>query len=239
MTAPPPLLVSVHMAKTAGTSFAVALREHFGDTLVEDYGMLPFNRPRGRREWEAIRAGFSRKQRLPARIQAVHGHFLPIKYAIAGWGRDTRFVTWLRDPVERLVSQYHHWMRTPHGATAAQPLRYRIVRENWSLERFCLGPEMRNIYRQYLWGFAPRRFAFIGITERYESDLANFANRFLGGNEALATHARVNPERRAEGYAIDPGLRRRIERHHAADIALYRWAELWGLENQQPPDQAL
>lgn len=223
MSTSPPLLVSLHMAKTAGTSFAVALRAHYGEDLREDYSMLPINRRRGVREWEAMRAGFFVRRGLTAEIRAIHGHFLPVMYRIALHDRPVHYVTWLRDPVERLVSNYHYWRRQSHGATPEQRVRHRMAREDWSLERFCLGPEFRNLYRQYLWGFDPRRFAFIGITERYEEDLDYFARHFLDG-AATATHARANPERDSERYLVDPSLRARIERHHAADMALYRWA---------------
>lgn len=217
-----PTLVSVHFPKTAGTSFALALRQCFGDALQEDYGMLPLNRPRGAREWDAIRAGFA--TRYPsAAPAAIHGHFLPIKYRIALRGRPVDYVTWLRDPVERLLSHYYFWQRTAAAATPAQPFRYRVAREQWSLERFCFAPQMRNLYSRYLWGFAPSRFAFIGITEHYETDLATFARRFLQGQVANV-RLRANPDHGRARYAIDPGLRARLEAHQREDVALYRWA---------------
>ena len=215
-------LVSVHFPKTAGTSFGLALRQCYGEGLQEDYGMLALNTPRVRREWDAIRSGLATRfdGGPPA---AIHGHFLPLKYRIALRNHPTRYVTWLRHPVERLLSHYYFWQRTHAAATPAQPLRYRVAREQWSLERFCLAPQLRNLYSQYLWGFPPSRFDFIGITERYESDLAAFARRFLPG-AATAERARVNTERGDASYPVDPELRTRIERHHADDMRLYRWA---------------
>jgi len=218
------ILVSVHFPKTAGTSFGVALRARYGSRLLEDYATLPLQRPRGWREWEAMRAG-ARARRCILRCAAVHGHFLPVKYRIALRGRRADHVTWLRDPVERLLSHFHYWKRTAEVATPAQALRYRMVREDWSLERFCLGPELRNLYRQYLWGFPPDRFAFIGITEHYEAELADLGSRLLGEPTAFTVErARGNPERTTPRYRVDPALRARIEHHHAADMALYRWA---------------
>ena len=218
-----PLLVSVHMPKTAGTSFAQALKEHFAAQFRQEYALVPFNVPRGRRELQAVLRGWALRHRL-AEVRVVHGHFLPLMYRLALGRRPAHFVTWLRHPVERLLSHYTFWRRTRAAATPAQPLRYRMVQEDWSLERFCLGPEMRNLYRQCLWGFDRERFAFIGITERYEDDLAWFAGRFLGGRIPEAIRARSNPDRAGDAYVIDPGLRARIERHHADDLALYRWA---------------
>lgn len=218
-----PVLVSLHMAKTAGTSFKVALREHFGDALAEEYGVLPMNQKRGWREWHAVREGLRARSRPSPDVRAIHGHFLPVQYAIALRGREVAFATWLRDPVQRLLSHYHYWKRTAARALPQQPLRYRVVHEDWSLQRFCLGPELRNYYRQHLWAFPRTRFAFIGITERYETDLQRFAQRFLGG-EAVLAHDRENPERAVAGYDVAPGLRDRIEAWHAWDAGLYRWA---------------
>lgn len=220
MVATESILVSLHLPKTAGTSFGETLRQHFGSSLYEDYGTRPLNEPRWRREFQALCAGTSS---VPPCVRAIHGHFLPVKYWLSLRRRDAQFVTWMRDPVERVVSHYYFWLRNPQGATPAQTLRRRVLLENWSLERFCLGPELHNLYSQFLWGFPLRRFDFIGITERYASDLAIFANRFLG-SEARVVNARANPNRGEAGYEIAPVLRERIARHHARDMAIYRWA---------------
>lgn len=219
-----PLLVSVHLPKTAGTSFAATLQSAFGAGYRDDYADLPMQHPRLDRQWRALRAGWALRGTLPDEVACIHGHFLPVKYRIALAGRPAHYVTWLRDPVERIASHYAFWRRYYDGSDPAQPLRNRMLREDWSLERFALGPELRDVYRRYLWGFDPARFAFIGITERYAEDLQQFARRFLGGSDAAVGSALVNPERGDAGYAVDSTLRRRIERHHAGDVALYRWA---------------
>ena len=217
-----PLLVSLHLPKTAGTSFRIALRQHFGDALREDYAAPPMQAPRGQREWQALR-GVAHARRSLRGARAVHGHFLPVRYRLATFGRPVHYLTWLRDPVERVVSHYHYWRRDYAGEDPAQPLRNRMLREAWSLERFCLGPELRDVYRQYLWGFSPRRFDFIGITEHYADDLLRMARRFPT-LQLSRLHALGNPERPASRYVLAPGLRERIASHHAADMRLYAWA---------------
>ncbi|MBM3862694.1 MAG: hypothetical protein FJ385_01900 [Verrucomicrobia bacterium] len=87
----------------------------------------------------------------------------------------------------------------------------------------CLGPELRNYYSRFFRGFPLRRFEFIGITEHFESDLADFARRFLG-RPLEPVRDNANPRRGVAGYEIDPALRRRIEVFHAGDVALYREA---------------
>ncbi|MEQ8517033.1 MAG: hypothetical protein RIC38_15660 [Chromatocurvus sp.] len=222
------MLISLHIPKTAGTRFRASLEAHFGDRLRADYADRPLHEAVSARRMRAVRAGIGlllQPGRL-AGVDAVHGHFLAIKYSLFSGGPGWRRVTWLRDPVERLASHYHFWRRS-YDADTAGPLHRRVVEEDWSLERFCLGPELRNVYRQFLWGVPLARLDFVGITEHYTTETDDFARRILG----LATWPRVqsreagnaNPAAKAR-YVDDSGLRERIERHHAADVALYREA---------------
>jgi hypothetical protein len=215
-----PLLVSLHLPKTAGTSFARTLSAAYGAGYLADYADLPMQHGAWRRRRHAVRKGLALRGSLPGDVTCIHGHFLPLKYRIAAASRPVRYITWLRDPMQRLASHYAFWRRDYDGTDPAQPLRNRVLGEDWSFERFALGPEMRNVYHQYLWGFDPARFDFVGITEHYESDLARLVA--ILGCEPVAAAALVNPECGNDGYAVEPALGRRIERHHAADFALYR-----------------
>lgn len=216
------MLISLHLPKTAGTSVRWAMRSHFGAGLVEDYAAPPMQLRRGRREVRTMLAAMKLRGHVPQTVSAVHGHFLPLKYRLA-MGGGSQFVTWMRDPVERVVSHYHYWRRDYACDDPSQVLRNRVVGEDWSLERFCLGPEMRNLYEQFLWGFDPRQFEFIGIAERYSSDFAQFTERYLDGAPEAAA-ALANPDRGGDQYDIPADLRARIREHHAADVALYEWA---------------
>ena len=155
------MIVSVHLPKTAGTSFAAALKTHFGDRLQRDYADRPINTPVYDRNQAALRAAIKIAKRGLHGTECVHGHFLPVKYLLLSSRQDVQFVAWMRDPVERLVSHYHFWRNEPK-ATPVGRLRSQMLAEQWSLERFCLGPELQNLYGQFLWGFPLERFDFIG-----------------------------------------------------------------------------
>jgi hypothetical protein len=228
------MLISLHLPKTAGTRFRGLLEAHFGDGLLIDYADRPLHESVSARRRRAVKAGLGlllQPRRLQG-IDSVHGHFLAIKYSLWSGGPRWRRVTWLRDPVERLASHYHFWMRD-YDPDSAGALHRQVVEEGWSLERFCLGPELRDVYRQFLWGVPLARLDFVGITEHYDSDVEDFAQRILGRSTASlaavgdagndSANANANPEARVR-YIDDPDLRRRIERHHSADMAIYRHA---------------
>jgi hypothetical protein len=215
------MIISVHLPKTAGKSFEAALQARFGSGLREDYGTFPMNTPRAERQRAALEACLANASASFAGTACIHGHFLPLKYLLLAEQRPVTFVTWLRHPVQRAISNFHYWRRAYDPATA-RPLHRRVVEEDWTLERFCLCDEMRDMYSQFLWGFPIENFAFIGITEHFDRDLADFAERHLG--------IAVTPERLnagsvpGEAYPIESDLRRRIEECHARDMVLYERA---------------
>lgn len=228
------MLISVHLPKTAGTSFERSLRRHFGAQLQRRYADKPLHHHPLRRNLRAAREGLCGRHREEASPACIHGHFLPLSYRHLAHRADVRFVTWLREPIDRLLSHYHYWRRAADSDardTLQDPMQDKVQRrmreENWSFEQFAQRRELRNVYRAFLWGFPVERFDFIGITEHYASDLREFGQRFLDRDLRPAEENR-NPAHRAgaagEGYSIDRGLRERLERVHARDLSLYRFA---------------
>ena len=211
-------LVSVHVPKTAGTSFAETLRRLHGDALKVDNGDRPLAHSRAERRMTAVRHAIATAGRaLPD--ECVHGHFLPLKYALA---RRTRFCVWLRDPVQRVVSRYHHYRR--HAQQEPHHLQWGLV-PGLSLEEFVRLRQYQNTYAEYFWGFPLRRFDFVGIVERQEQDMVRFARCFGWEPEQVgAVQANRNPEREVGGYVLEPAQEQLIRRCNARDLALYEWA---------------
>jgi len=224
------VLISLHLPKTAGTSFLGLLEAVYGDELLRDYRDRPINRSVAARRLRAL-AGCLRHAAPPPRVQAarcIHGHFLPLKYALLPAREGRHFVVWLRDPVERLASHYHYWYRSYNPLDAGR-LHRQVVEERWTLERFCLGPELRNIYSAFLWGFPLSRFDFVGITEHYAEDVRHFSEHFLAGAQPPVAPQNVNANQdHGHGsrgpYIEDEAFRAEVEAWHARDMALYREA---------------
>jgi hypothetical protein len=212
------------MPKTAGLSFRASLEEYFGDRFRHDYQDYPLAQSAQERRERARRWGESARPADFAGVDCVHGHFLPLKYLPLADTLPCRFVTWLREPVARLVSHYHYWQQTYDPASdLTSSLHRRVVEEGWSLERFCLAPELRNVYTEFLWGFPEERLCFVGITEFFAEDLRYFSQEILGNKMRPHTLNRhVGGDEGGAGAGLTAATRARVEEYHLADITLYR-----------------
>jgi len=216
------MIISLHLPKTAGTSFAAALETHFQTRLFIDNADLPINTPQYERNRAAIEANLRYADSDLSDVECIHGHFLPINYLLMGYKREPKFVTWMRNPVERVLSHYYFWKKTYKPGKVPSHHR-KVVEEDWSIERFCLGPEVRNLYWQFLWGFPIDYFDFIGITEFYENDFAYFVQHYLGCDHIEPKRLNVSGKERG-AYQIDRSFRNDIEAFHGRDIDLYQRA---------------
>jgi hypothetical protein len=218
------LIVSVHIPKTGGVSFREVLAELAGGHMVLDYDDRPLA-PRS--PWRALRQRL-RRPSLPPGTRVVHGHFVAGKY-----GRthpEARFVTWLRDPVERLASHYHYWLREPDPKNATCR---RLLEERLDLLGFAALPEMRDVHARFLAGVPIERFAFVGLTEDFDAGMELFRRLFCPERSFEVGKRNANPERGGERYDLEPALRERIEALNRADRDLYararaRYDELRG-----------
>lgn len=215
------MIISVHMPKVAGTSFAASLKSNFGTKLLRDYDDFPINTPVLERNKFALKESLTNFEKNFDEIDCIHGHFLPVKYLLLSEVKDLTFVTWLRNPVDRVLSHYYYWKRSFDPKTS-QKLHKKVVEENWSLERFCLGSELQNLYFQFLYAFPLENFSFIGISEYYNEDFNYFTNNFISSD--------LKPEKLnvgnhlTKGYEISQSLRNEIEDCHSIDIDLYKRA---------------
>ena len=100
------MIISLHLPKTAGSSFARSLEAHFGPRLLKDYADVPINTPVYERNQAALRASIDIGEQGVTGMACIHGHFLPLKYLLLGTKQELTFITWMRNPVERAYSQY-------------------------------------------------------------------------------------------------------------------------------------
>jgi hypothetical protein len=206
------LIVSIHVPKTGGVTFREALAAAAGGRLVLDYD----DRPLAPRSFARALRERLRRVELPPDTRAVHGHFVASKYRRRY--PHARFVTWFRDPVERLASHYYYWLREPDPKNATCR---RLLQERLTLEQFAALPEMRDVHLRFLGGVPVENFAFVGLTEAFDEGMALFERLFGIAAPAETPRRNANPERRGERYELAPDVREAVARSNAADLALY------------------
>lgn len=203
----PVMVISVHIPKCAGTSFGTTLRSCYRERLWENYGRI-FSR-------EQARPGV-----VPAGTRCIHGHFLADAFDDLFPSRE--LITWLRHPVERVVSTYHHFLRTPDFRDDCCRALYE---HKLTLREFADLDWMRNTASRYASGKVCSDFAFVGLVERFEESLLQFHARFGGATELPMPKNNVNPARSLSGNRVAPAdsdyILARNERDH-------RWYEQAG-----------
>lgn len=221
------MIISLHTPKAAGTSFKSILKSFYESSYIEDYRDYPINSTIQKSKLKAIKFYFEfllfkYDQYKKQNIKCIHGHFLPYKYSILLENKEALFITWLRDPVERLYSHYFYWIKT-YDKSKSFGLHKRVIEENWDLETFCFSKEMRNVYSKLLWKFPIQNFHFVGITEYFEADFLYFANQFLGidPNDIPKLNINSNSTRDA---SLSEDLIKKLKKINDKDYAIYETA---------------
>lgn len=218
--------IFLHIPKAAGTTFIQVLERQFPrGTVLARHALGP----------DGLEGRIADLPQTARRgIRCVHGHFFHGAHtALPG---PSRYLTMLREPVDRHVSSYYFALQNPDAP------RNRWVRERpTDLDGYLgvLADEGRLNRQTHLIAGPPhpdgpadplararlhleRDFDLVGLTERFDETLL-LAWRRLGWRHIL--YRRVNVTRsRAALSTLSPAQRAAIERANALDIELYDFA---------------
>lgn len=184
----------------------MAAADHFGeDAMLYDYGpaaprtspivrelLYEAEQPDALVEWIASNG-----------IEFISGHFRLQRYPSQFPEAD--LITWVRDPVERVRSQYQH--------------RSRFLGEKRPIEEFIEKKRWRNLITAQT-GTDPARFRAIGVLERHEESI-EVLNAQLGLSLTARHDNRTDHEAR-----VNDELRARIRAHNLDDYAFVDAANL-------------
>jgi hypothetical protein len=203
-------LVSVHLPKTAGHALRRVLERHYGDEAVmNDYDDNPAS-PIS--QFQLDPNGFRRRCELSNEMpgngyRAVHGHFHPDKYNSL---KSVVRITFLRDPVSRLLSHYFFWLALPDTAEASNnPLHTYMLQQNLSILEFAKLPIIRYFTtRVFFGGVDMTDFDLIGRQENYANDLKTLC-RLIGYKNGTNEYVNANP---------DPGYQDRVSPRTVSEL---------------------
>lgn len=201
------MLVSIHIPKCGGTSFRHVLQALHGDRLFLNYGAI-FNRAQ------------ARPGVVPAGTRCIHGHFFADAFDDLFSGR--RLITWVRHPVERVVSNYHHFLRSPD---LRDDCCRTLLEQKLTLRQFAELDWMRNESTRYLAGKKIGEFAFVGVAERFLESLRLFGEEFGYLVPLAPPRENLNPTRESSRYPMSDEDYAHILSLNSLDLAWYDQAQ--------------
>ncbi len=221
-------LFFVHIPKTGGATFRKILGRLYASKKIFWVNLI--------QDRETFKTLSGREKSL---LDAVAGHF-PYGLHEQLPHRGHRYITFLRDPVERCLSHYYHVLRTPENylytAVVKGGMTFKdFVSSNISIEMDNLQCRIvSGLHGQIPWGqvdekclsLAKKRlrddFEIFGLTERFDESVFLMARRF---GWKVGPYGRSNvgvnkPESRPKNLE----LIRLIRSRNAADVELFQYA---------------
>lgn len=202
-------LIFIHITKTGGRTIEAVLREIYGEINV-------FTLKR-----ENLKASHRNVEELVPPGKKVLHSMLWFSELSAFYGKNPApLITWLRDPVERVISNYYFMLRRIQMGRRSQDL----CRSNESLIEYAARKGKRDLMTQFLKGVSLRDLFFVGLLEYLTEDL-NDLGRLLGwGREVEPAHRNGNREFRAQFPPVSNEIREEIKKLNQEDMELYQEA---------------
>jgi hypothetical protein len=197
----------IHIPKTAGTSFRNEMAKLVGEKhVLMDYGY------RENATSNIVKECMYEKSRNDlvdqiANLQAqlFVGHFQASKYLDAFKPLRPIWVTFFRSPVERIMSDYNHFVR-----------HYDY---SHSIEEFCQEESQKNKQTKYISGISLKEFGFFGITEQYSKSIHVFNHLFGFGVNNIKSNMLRNDVH--DLYEINQSVKNIIIENNKQDMELY------------------
>ncbi|MDX2186054.1 MAG: sulfotransferase family 2 domain-containing protein [Opitutaceae bacterium] len=193
------VIISIHIPRTAGTTFREIASERLGGRLVHHYYRLMDHQMHPIEE-------------IPADAEMIHGHVRPTQ--MLALYPHAALVTWLREPVARLISEYRFFRDHPDDANVLS----KLVHAGGTFMDFVEHPGAVNRMTWYLDGLPLKRFSFIGITEIFDQELDRL-ERTLG--LSFRRYHKVNQSSTSQ-VDLSVSERAHVEAINVADCRLYR-----------------
>jgi hypothetical protein len=201
--AAPERILAVHFPKASGSSLQVQFVQHFGDRVLVDYSHDPITEA-----GQEIAA-------FPADKQMVFGHFSPRRYAAA----DAFRLTFLRHPVDNLLSIYYYWRSLPEPGN---PTHARFLREVPSVLEFARYPGIQRLMSEtYFGGVDMVRFDFIGFYENRAADIVRLSAAIGVPLTAEVHQNRTGHSAERQALEEDTAVRGKLTNLLRDDVAFY------------------
>lgn len=207
----------VHIPKTAGTSFRKAAEQYFSvEKVVYDYSISSPETSMLVQSFVYEKCDVLELYQTAANqsLKFLSGHVNAGKYIHLFEARNT--LTFLRDPVQRVVSEYYHFVRHNNYKS--------------DLPSFYRKPQFINRQSKMLHGVPVEALGFVGLTERYEQGLAILNHAY--GTNIQSVSMNMGRKDKAAEYELPEEQLSEIRSLNEDDLQLYDHAKRLFLERE-------
>lgn len=202
-------LVFLHIPKTAGTSFRTALQGTFTEKeILKDYGDESSETSQIIIQ-EAENSGVILPYIVENKVVFITGHFHISKY-LALFQDDVHWCTFLRNPIDRIISEYNHLVTN------------NIY--NDSFTKFYRQHSQINRQTKLMNGVLLEEFFFIGITEEYTLSLKLFNHLTNGNIHTLELNINKSKDK-TDSNNLDKEILIELKNLNSEDFKLYELAK--------------
>ena len=206
-----PDLLSIHIPKTAGRTFREILKSQYGDdkVLSLDHHYLA--------KRNEVLLDYP-TQHYPV----VHGH-LPYSMISTVSTSSSKYITWLRQPVERVLSNYYFYCTIEFPNLQKNDPDKELI----PLHKFIRRRQRRNLISAYLKGINLEDFFFVGFQETFASDIQVLGQKLDWRIDQSLLELRVNDNKKARTKMPAPSTEviEAIKTYNQEDIFLYEKAQ--------------
>lgn len=211
-----PVLVSMHLPKTAGTSFRKSLIERFGRKMIVCYRGQAYSQADVIFEFSGpvlmdLSPDDQKKLNEYCRkngSRCFHGHFslTPI------WGviDNPVYITFIREPFDRMISAFNYLRKSRPGAA-----------DHFTFEKFIEHDKTKNVYQSL--GLADHfdDMHFVGITEQFNRSLLLLEKKFPYIGKLSSERANVSDKKSFSIDDVDDSLLEKFVDYNYIDLELY------------------
>ncbi len=208
-------LISIHIPKTGGRSFYEILKFVYGNKLD--------NRTK-RNDFFSDNQLIAKPLEVSSDVLVLHGH-LYFNEIIDHIGQKTKLITWLREPVDRVISNYYFFMyRISTGKVVAKQLS----KAGLSLLEYARLESERNIMSQFLEGSEFEDFYFVGDFNNYQQEvislgkLLDWPERLPEIFENKTADLNIFNSCKTKPLEITSTMRNQIAELNQKDMSLYK-----------------
>ncbi len=235
----------LHLYKTAGSNLRFNFARNFADSEVLALYTDPMGLDKGTSPanpgWDLPKVQTYVAENATLQTRCLIGHMVYFGiHDLLGPGVDARYITFLRHPVERVISLYYHLRNQSQS-----DWHWEIVENDWSLEQWLTHSELLladdGQTRQLLLGNVPgiervrnlssehleaakrilAQFWFVGLQETFDHD----ANYIYGQASFRRFHPQARIYATPEKRSVDARLREMIAERNQLDLELYSYAQ--------------